>query len=199
MLLKESHCKAFEKDSDLVWMTRQNYFKMHSPEFDHEGSHDLSHMFWEMATSTGLLDSDVHKVLDVWTGQKDLWATHQVAKTSLKDICFFQVVAPTESPKIMGLKGIHSPKGLKQQSGLLFCTRCGKEGQNKGMVANHLRTSHYCLGIIYGWCLEYFMTSANMMCQHVQLCHSAPTDSNDNCEEKPDAENGKDDDDFTFT
>ena len=34
---------------------------------------------WEMVTSAGLLDSDVHEVQDEWTVQKDLWATHQVA------------------------------------------------------------------------------------------------------------------------
>ena len=118
-LLKEICHEAFEKDSDLLWMTRQSYFKMHCPDFNHEGSHVLSHMFWEMATSAGFLDSDVHKVQDVWTGQRDLWATHWVAKSSPKGIHFFWVVPPTESPKIMGLKGIHSPEALKWWAGLL--------------------------------------------------------------------------------
>ena len=165
-LLKESHCKAFEKDSDLVQMTRQNYLKMHYPESDHRGSHDLSCMFQELTTSAGLLDSDVHDVQDMWTGQKYLWATHWVAKTSPKDIQFFQVVPPTKSPKIMGLKGIHYPEALKWQAGLSFCLWCGKEGQNEGTVVIHLRTSHYCLGLVCSWCLEYFITSTNTMHCH---------------------------------
>ena len=200
-LLKESHCEAFEKDSDLVCTTRQNYFQMHHPEFNHVGSHDLPHTFWEMATSTGLLDCDIHKAPDVWTGQKDLWATYQVAKSSPKDICFFWVVSPTELPKITGLKGIHSPEALKQQAGLSFCPWCGKVGQNEGMVVNHLRTSHHHLGLICSQCLEYFMASVNMMCYDMQLCQSAPTcgDNDDDHEEDSDVKNGKDDDNFMFT
>ena len=68
-----------------------------------------------------LLGSDIHEVQQVWTGQKDLQVAHCVAKSSPKDIHFFQVVPLTELPKIMGLKGIHSPKALRWQSGLSFC------------------------------------------------------------------------------
>ena len=103
-----------------------------------KGSYDLMLVFWEMAASTGLLDSDVHKVQEEWSGQKDLWATHQAVKSSLKGIHFFQLVPQTKLPKIMGLKGIHSPEALKQWAGLSFCPWCEKEGQNKGMVVNNL-------------------------------------------------------------
>ena len=96
--------------------------------------------FQEMASSAGLLDSNVHEVQDEWTGQKDLLATHQVAKSSLRDICFFWLVPPNESPKIMGLEGIHYPEVLKWQASQSFCPWCGKEGQNEGTVANHLCT-----------------------------------------------------------
>ena len=102
----------------------------------------------------------------------------------------------------MGLKRIHSPEALKQWAGLLFCPWCGKEGQNEGMVANHLRTSHYCLGLVCSQCLEYFMTGASMMYHHTSLCQSAPThgnDDNDDHEEESDAENEENDDDFIFT
>ena len=56
------------------------------------------------------LGSDIHKVQQVWTGQKDLWVTHYVTKSSQKDIHFFWVLPPTELAKIMDLKGIHSPR-----------------------------------------------------------------------------------------
>ena len=115
------------KDSDLVQATRQAYFRMHHPIYDHEGSH-------EMATTAGLMGSEVHKVQEVWTGQKDLWATHHVAKGYPKGIQFFWVVPPTKLPKIMGLRGIHSAKALHRQVGLSFCLWCGKEGQNEGAV-----------------------------------------------------------------
>ena len=65
-----------------------------------------------MATSANLMGSEIYEVWEVWTGQKDLRATHHMAKTFPKNICFFRVVPPMESPKIMGLKEIHSPKAL---------------------------------------------------------------------------------------
>ena len=108
-LLKESH----QGDSKLVQLTRQAYFKTHCPVCNHKGSNNLSHTFKEMATSADLLGSDVHEVQQVWTGQKDLWVTLSVAKSSPKSIHFFWLVPPTKSPKIMGLKGIHSPKALR--------------------------------------------------------------------------------------
>ena len=67
-LLKESCWEA----SDLIQTIRGVYFKMHHPAFDHEGSQDLSCTFQKMATSAGLMDSEIHKVQEVWAGQKDL-------------------------------------------------------------------------------------------------------------------------------
>ena len=120
-----------------------------------------------------------------WTGQKDLKATYWYGKSSSKDICFFRVVLSTELPKIMGPKGIHSPKALWHHSGLSFCPWCGKEGQNKGTVVNHLQTMHYHLGLICTQCLDYFITSTDAMHQHTQLCRSTAAGNNDDREESP--------------
>ena len=158
-------------------MTRWSYFKTHHPKFDHKVSHNLAHEFQKRADSAGLLDLDVYEVQDMWTGQKELCATNHVAKGSLKDICYFQVISPTELSKIMGLKGIHSPEVLKWQNGLSFCSWCGKEGQNEGSLVNHLRTSHYHLGLICSQCLEYF-TSSNTMHHHSQGCLSVHAHNN---------------------
>ena len=62
-------------------------------------------IFREMATSANLIGSEVHEVKEVWTGQKDLWATYHAAKSSPQDIHFFRVMLPTESPRIIGLRG----------------------------------------------------------------------------------------------
>ena len=165
-----------------------------------QGSKDPSHTFQEMATSAGLMDSEVHEVKEVWTGQKDLWITHHVVKGSPKGIQFFQVVPPTESSKIMGLKGTHFPKALCWQVGLSFCLWCGKEGQNEGMIVNHLQMSHYCLGIICSWCLKHFTTSTKTMCHHLQLCKwtSAGIDDDDDQEEESNSINNSEDD-FAFS
>ena len=165
--------KPLGKDSELVWVTRQVYFKMHCPNYDHEESHDFSHTFKEMATSAGLMGSDVHEVHEVWTDQKDLWFTHHMVKSFPKDIHFFWVVPPTKLPMIMGLKGIHSPKALRWHGGLSFCLWCGKEGQNEDMVVNQLQMSNYHLGLICSQCLESFTTSTNAVHCHLQLCKLA--------------------------
>ena len=74
-----------------------------------------------------------------------------------------------ESPKIMGLRGIHSTEALCMSVGMSFCPWCRKEGQNEGTIVNQLCTSHYHLGLVCSHCVEYFTTSADAMCQHSQL------------------------------
>ena len=128
--LKESHKKALSKESEVVKMAKQAYYKAKQPSFEQEGSYDLSSTFEQMASSTNLLGTEIHEVQESWDSQKNLQATNWVAKSSPRDICFLRVVSPTESLKIMGLKGIHSPKALKWWGGLNFCPWCGKEGQN---------------------------------------------------------------------
>ena len=60
--------------------------------------------------------------------------------------------------------------------------------------------SHYHLGLICGWCLEYFTTSANTMCHHSQLCKLALASIDNDQEEKSDIDdNVEDDDDFAFS
>ena len=101
----------------------------------------------------------------------------------------------------MGLKGIHLPKALQWQSGLT-CLWCGKEGQNEGMVVNHLQTMHYHLGLICTCCLNYFTMSADAMWWHAQLCKSTVASDNNIREESPpdyeEDDNGDDDFEFAF-
>ena len=114
------------------------------------------------------MDTEIHQVQDQWQGKKELCTANCTAMRSTKDVHYFWVASPTESPKIMGLKGIHSPEALKCQTGLLFCLWCGKEGQNEGTMVNHLCTRHYHLGLICKRCLLYFMTSLDTIWHHAQ-------------------------------
>ena len=59
-----------------------------------------------------LLGNEIHEVEEDWGSRRDLYAANWFAKSSSKDIHFFRIVAPNESPKIMGLEGIHLPKAL---------------------------------------------------------------------------------------
>ena len=82
------------------------------------------------------------------------------------------MVMPTKLPSIMGLKGIHSPEALYQQGGHSYCPWCGKEGQNEGMVINHLRTVHYHLGLVCTLCMDFSATSMDTVRWHVHVCKS---------------------------
>ena len=58
-----------------------------------------------MIMSVNHIDSEIYKIQEVLTGQKDL----RYANDVLKSLQFFHLISPLESPKFMGLKGIHHP------------------------------------------------------------------------------------------
>ena len=129
--LKDACQEAFCQDSALVKQIRWTYFQAHQPAFDREATHDLAHVFKEMAEAVGLMNTNIYQVQDPWQGKKELWAANHTVRSSVKDLQYFQMVSPTKSPKIMGLKRINSPEALKWWSGLLFCSWCGKEGRTR--------------------------------------------------------------------
>ena len=116
--------------------------------FHKEDAYELTEVFKKLVEMAGLLGTEVYPVHNQWVGKKELHSAYHAVMGSAKDLHFFRTVVPLKSPKIMGLKGIHSLEALKQQVGLSFCPWCGKEGQNQGTVVNHLHTRHYCLGLV---------------------------------------------------
>ena len=96
--LKENCWEAFSEELELIRAARWDYYNTHWLNYEHEGSYDLSSTFRKMATSANLMGSEVHEVQEAWTSQKDIRATHHVAKTSPKDIHFFRVILPTKYP-----------------------------------------------------------------------------------------------------
>ena len=72
-LLKGDWQEAFAKDSDLVQLAREAYFRTNHLHFDHQRSHDLSGIFQEMIMSLDLLNSEICEIQEVWTGWEDLW------------------------------------------------------------------------------------------------------------------------------
>ena len=119
-----------------------------------------------MATSAGLVDSEVHKVQEVWTGQKDLWVAHFMAKGSPKGHPVFLGGASHWIAQDHGTKGDLFPQKLSV-SKQHWSSVCGAE--KKGTIINHLQTSHYHLGLVCSECLRYFTTSADTMHCHSQL------------------------------
>ena len=166
--LTQSCLEAFSRDSSLVRKMREEYFQRHSPNFNTENTHDLSDVFWCMAKTTELLGSGIYDIKEVWTGPDELWQANYALRTLLKGLKFLRVVPPLESPKVMGLTGIHDPDVLHHFNGVTHCPWCGKEGQNEGTVINHLWTVHYRLGLVCKKCFSCPSTSSETLCCHGQ-------------------------------
>ena len=60
--LKLSCMEVFSQDSDLVKEARKELFLKHSYNFITEGTHNLSEIFWQMATSVELLDTSIYEI-----------------------------------------------------------------------------------------------------------------------------------------
>ena len=69
-------------------------------------------------------------------------------------------------PKVLGLMSIHDPDALCQFGGVTYCPWCGKEGQNEGIVVNHLWTTHYRLGLVCDRCYSCLSTTSNTLHHH---------------------------------
>ena len=61
-------------------------------------------------------------------GCENLQYANDALKTLPKGLQFFHPVSPKESPKVMGLTGVHNPDALCHFAGVTFCPWCRKEG-----------------------------------------------------------------------
>ena len=167
-------------DSDLVREARREFFSKHSYNFTTDGTHDLSEIFKQMAVSTDLLGTSIHEIQASWTGPNELKQVNYALQSLPKGLKFFHVVPPSESPKVMGLVGIHDLDALCHFSGITYCPWCGKEGQNEGTVVNHLWTVHYRLGLVCNRCYDCPSTTSNTLHHHGWQDCCQPRENNPN-------------------
>ena len=112
------------------------------------------------------------KIQEFWEGWTELQYANNALRALPKGLQFFHVVSPSESPKVMGLAGIHNPEALCHFNGMTFCPCCGKEGQNEGTIVNHLWMTNYKLGLVCGTCFHCpSMTSKAILCHGQKSCH----------------------------
>ena len=142
------------------------FFCNHSYNFVDDGTHDLSDVFKELAESTNLLGEAIYEIQLSWTGPEDLKQANYALRSLPKGLRFLRVVPTSESPKVMGLMGIHNPDALWHYAGYTYCPWCRKEGQNEGTVVNHLRTTHYRLGLVCDKCFGCPSVMSDSLCQH---------------------------------
>ena len=146
--LKPSHMEAFSHNSDLMKEAQLCFFSTHSCDWAIDGTNDLPDVFRELAEGASLLGEAIHEIQLSLTGPEELMQANYALQSLPKGLRFLRVVPTTESPKVMGLMGIHDPDALWHCARHTYCPWCGKEGQNKGTVVNHLRTTHYRLGLV---------------------------------------------------
>ena len=139
--------EAFLQDSSIVKEARSHFFSKHSYDWVHDGTNDLSDVFKELAESASLLGEAIYEIQLSWTRPEELKQANYALQSLPKGLRFLRVVPASESPKVMGLMGIHDPSDLWHYAGYTYCPWCGKKGQNEGTVVNHLRTTHYRLGL----------------------------------------------------
>ena len=164
--LKQSCSEAFSQDSDLVKEARKEYFLKHSYNFTMEGTCNLLEVFRQMAKSAKLLGIPIHEIQALRTGPDELRQANYALRSLPKGLKFLHAVPPSESPKIMGLMGIHDLDALCNFNSLTHCPWCGKEGQNEGTVVNHLQMVHYRLGLVCNKCNNCPSTSLDTLCHH---------------------------------
>ena len=121
-----------------------------------------------MSEIAGLLGFAIYEITEAWSGWDELQQANYSLMTLQEGLKFFRVVSPSDSPKVMGLMGIHDPDALYHFNGMTHCPLCRKEGQNKGTVVNHLQTVHYKLGLMCEKCFGCPSFTLEAICCHGQ-------------------------------
>ena len=168
--LKPSCMDAFSHDSNSIKEARSSYFATHPWEWTNSNADNLSDIFRELAEGANLLGKSIHELQLSWEEPEELKHANYSLCSLPKGLKFLRAVPATESPKIMGLKGIHDPEALQCFTGHTYCPWCGKEDQNEGTMVNHLRTVHYKLGIVCSFCYSCPTVMSDYLHQHG--CHS---------------------------
>ena len=139
----------------------------------------MADIFWSMIESAGLLSSENYEIKETWTGQSELQYANYTLRTLPKGLKFFHPVSSSESPKVMGLTGIHHPDAFHHFNGVTHCSWCGKEG-NEGTVINHLQTMHYKLDLVWKKCFYCPLVTSEAIQHHSQKSCQPTTEGGPN-------------------
>ena len=110
--LKPSHADAFSHDSNLIKEARSCYFATHPWDWTYGNTDNLCNIFKELAEGANLLGKSIHELQLSWEGPEELKHANYSLHSLPKGLRFLRAVPALESPKIMGLKGIHDADAL---------------------------------------------------------------------------------------
>ena len=126
--LSPSHVDAFSWDSSLVKEARACYFTTLPWDWAHGNMDDLSEIFKGAGTRCWLAGGvHSHELQWSWDGPEDLKHGNYVLQSLPKGLKFLRAVSAQESPKVMGLKGIHDPNALWHFTSYTYCPWCRKD------------------------------------------------------------------------
>ena len=100
---------------------RACYFATHSWDWTHGNTEDLSNIFKELAQEAGLLGESIFEIEWSWKGPEHLKQANYIFQCQPKGLRFLRAVSAKESPKEMGLKGIHDPEALQHFARYTYC------------------------------------------------------------------------------
>ena len=83
--------------------------------------------------STSLLGEAIYEIQLSWTEPEELKQANYALQSLPKGLRFLRAVPTTESPKVMGLMGIHNPDALQCYAGYTYCPWCGRRGKMRGL------------------------------------------------------------------
>ena len=96
------------------------FFSNNSYNFVDDDTHDLSDVFKELAESASLLGEAIYKIQLSWTRPEELKQANYALQSLPKGLRFLRAVPTSESPKVMGLMGIHDPDALQHYAGYTY-------------------------------------------------------------------------------
>ena len=164
--MESDHLDAFSQDSISIKEARAHYFITHSWNWDHGNTEDLSDIFKELTQEAGLLGGSIFEIQWSWKGPEHLQWANYIFQSQPKGLKFSKGGVHQGISQGDGPKGDSQPKALWCFSGYTYCPWCGKSGQNEGTIVNHLRTTHYKLGLICDWCFGCPTMTSDTLCRH---------------------------------
>ena len=130
--LKPSWVDTFCQDSKLMKEARAHYFTTHHWDWSHDNMANLSDVFRGLAQGDGLLGKSIHEIEVSWTGLPHLRHANLVLRSLPKGLKFLRAVCTKESPKVMGLEGIHDPNALRFFTRYTYCPWYRKTDKTRG-------------------------------------------------------------------
>ena len=117
----------------MVIEARREFFLKHSYDFTTDSAQDLSGLFRHLAESTNLLGTSIYEIQSSWTGPEELKQANYALQSLPKGLKFLRVVPLSESPKVMGLMGIHDTDALHCFGSVTYCLDAERRVKIKGM------------------------------------------------------------------